>query len=108
MKPSLFLTVFTGSLLLAAHANALTLTNNESQPQDVTVITGDQEKALSISPGEALNDLCSTSCVLRLPDGSEYELEPQDQVALEDGTIYVVPEAQGSGETEQELTDKKI
>ncbi len=108
MKSSLVLTVLAGSLLLSGQANSLTLTNNESLPQNVVTITGDQEEALSIGPGETIEGLCNIPCVLRLPDGSEYELEAEDRVALEDGTIFVDPNEQGSSAADQEEKGKKL
>lgn len=108
MKSPLFVSAFAAGLLLAGQAYALTLTNNEATQQDVVVIIGGQEEALSIGPGEALEGVCSASCILRLSDGSEYELDSEDQVALEDGTLFVDDEPKGVGAAESDQKEKKL
>ena len=78
-----------GSLILPpSAASAITLTNHDSTEQKLTVIEGDKQTDLAIKAGEKLQ-LCEKSCVIRMPDGEDYEFDGPEIVSLEEGLLYL-------------------
>ena len=74
--------------LVPAHAFAITLTNRDTSEQKLIVIEGDQQSEKTIKPGEKL-ELCEKSCVIRLPDGENYEFDGAEIVSLEEGLLFL-------------------
>ncbi len=76
-------------------ASAINLTNRDSADQKLIVIEGDTQNERVIKAGEKL-DLCEKSCVIRLPDGEDYEFDGTETVSLEDGLLFLdTPEEAG-------------
>jgi hypothetical protein len=69
-------------------ASAITLTNRDTSDQKLIVIEGDGQKELVIKAGEKL-ELCQKSCVIRLPDGEDYEFDGAEVVSLEEGLLFL-------------------
>lgn len=69
-------------------AFAITLTNRDTADQKLIVIEGDKQSELVIKAGEKL-ELCQKSCVIRLPDGEDYEFEGGELVSLEEGLLFL-------------------
>jgi hypothetical protein len=67
---------------------ALTLTNRDSADQTIVVIEGDKQKERTIGAGDKLQ-LCEKSCVIRLPDGEDYEFDGTESVSLEEGLLFL-------------------
>ena len=75
--------------------SAITLTNRDTADQKLIVIEGDKQKETVIKAGEKL-ELCEKSCVIRLPDGEDYEFDGGEIVSLEEGLLFLDnPEDQG-------------
>jgi hypothetical protein len=78
-----------------ASAFAITLTNRDATDQKLIVIEGDKESEIIIKSGDKL-DLCEKSCVIRLPDGEDYEFDGGEIVSLEEGLLFLDnPDDQG-------------
>lgn len=82
-----------GGLALSAPARAITLSNRDSGEHKLTVIEGDKQSERTIKPGEKL-ELCPQSCVIRMPDGEDYEFDGGETVLIEDG-LLVLDTAEG-------------
>jgi hypothetical protein len=77
------------SLVLATSAaEAISLTNRDTKEEKLIVIEGDKQTEQIIKPGERL-ELCEKSCVIRLPDGADYEFEGTEIVSLEEGLLFL-------------------
>lgn len=82
------LLVLTPLAILPATASAITLTNHDSTEQKLIVIEGDKQSERVIKAGEKL-ELCEKSCVIRLPDGEDYEFDGAETVSLEEGLLFL-------------------
>jgi hypothetical protein len=73
---------------IAAHA--VSITNRDEHDHKVTVIEGDTKADHTLQPSQTLNGICSKGCTIRLNDSEddEYQLEPDDVVSIEDGSLY--------------------
>ncbi len=88
-----FLVIFPLALVPAA-ASAISLTNRDTADRKLIVIEGDTQTERMIRAGEKL-ELCAKSCVIRLPDGEDYEFDGPEIVSLEDGLLFLdAPEDQ--------------
>ena len=67
---------------------AITLTNRDSTDQTFTIIEGDVETERTIKAGEKL-DLCGNGCVIRMPNGDDYEFDGPEIVSLEEGILFL-------------------
>ena len=76
-------------LLIALPAQALTITNTDSDPRTVTVKAGSDNKALTVEAGKAVEPPCDPSCTIELENGELYEMQGDEVVAIEDGIIFV-------------------
>jgi hypothetical protein len=71
-----------------ATAFGITLTNRDSIDQKLTIIEGDKQSERTVKAGEKL-ELCEKSCVIRLPDGEDYEFDGTEIVSLEEGLLFL-------------------
>lgn len=71
-------------------AHASTLTNRDDRDHKVTVIEAKSTKDQVLRPSATLKEICSKGCVVRLndDDDSEYALNGDEVVAIEDGYLY--------------------
>ena len=69
-------------------AFGITLTNRDTSDQTLIVIEGDRQSERTIKAGEKL-ELCEKSCVIRLPDGEDYEFDGKEIVSLEEGLLFL-------------------
>ena len=74
--------------LWSASAFGITLTNRDSSDQTLIVIEGDKQSERTIKAGEKL-ELCDKSCVIRRPDGEDYEFDGKEIVSLEEGLLFL-------------------
>ncbi len=74
--------------LWSASVSAITLTNRDSSDQTLIIIEGDRQSERIIKAGEKL-ELCEKSCVIRLPDGEDYEFDGKEVVSLEEGLLFL-------------------
>ena len=71
-------------------AHAVSITNRDELDHKVTIIEGDKTADHVLKPAQALTDICNKGCTIRLDDAAddEYELEGDDVVSIEDGSLY--------------------
>ncbi len=74
--------------LWSGSGSAITLTNRDSSDQTLIIIEGDRQSEQTIKAGEQL-ELCEKSCVIRLPDGEDYEFDGKEIVSLEEGLLFL-------------------
>jgi hypothetical protein len=72
-----------------AYATA-SVTNRDDKDHKITIIEGEKKQDFTLKPNQILENVCAQGCVLRLNDSEddEYQLEPKDQVSIEDGYLY--------------------
>ena len=91
------LTLLPALALMPSAAEAITLTNRDATDQKLIVIEGDKQSETTIKAGEKI-ELCESSCVIRLPDGEDYEFDGAETVSLEEGLLFLdTPEDRKSG-----------
>jgi hypothetical protein len=74
--------------LWPACAFGITLTNRDTGDQTLIITEGDKQNERTIKAGEKLQ-LCEKSCVIRLPDGEDYEFDGPEIVSLEEGLLFL-------------------
>jgi hypothetical protein len=77
------------TLLCAAPAQALTISNIDPKPHTVTVMAGSDSKELTIEAEKKADAPCSEGCKVKLENGDVYELKGGETVSIEDGVMYV-------------------
>lgn len=76
-------------------ASAISLTNRDAADRKLIIIEGDTQSERVVKVGEKLN-LCEKACVIRLPEGEDYEFDGPEIVSLEEGLLFLdAPEEQG-------------
>jgi hypothetical protein len=77
-------------LLGSSAAGAVSVTNRDDQDHKITIIEGETKTDKVLKPTQVLEGLCPKGCVLRLNDSEddEYELEVNDVVSIEEGSLY--------------------
>ena len=80
--------ILAGLALWPASASAISLTNRDAMDQKFILIEGDAQSEHVIKAGEKL-ELCEKSCVIRLPDGEDYEFDGTEIVSLEEGLLFL-------------------
>lgn len=71
-------------------AHAVSITNRDDHDYKVTVIEGNAKADHVLKPSQALTGICAKGCTIRLNDteDDEYQLEANDVVSIEDGTLF--------------------
>lgn len=80
--------IFATLLFWPTGSFAITLTNRDTTDQKLIIIEGDKQNERVIKVGEKL-ELCEKSCVIRLPDGEDYEFDGGEIVSLEEGLLFL-------------------
>jgi hypothetical protein len=77
-------------LAAATAAHAVSITNRDEHDHKVTVIEGETKADHVLKPSQTLNGICAKGCIVRLNDveDDEYQLEANDTVSIEDGSLY--------------------
>ena len=90
MMRSSFAVCVVGLLSSSIAAHAVSITNRDDQDHKVTIIEGELSAEHMLKPLQALNGICARGCVIRLNDSEddEYQLEADDVVSIEDGSLY--------------------
>jgi hypothetical protein len=95
------------SALVSSAAAGASLTNRDERDYKVTIIEGESSREHTLRPAGVLDGICQKGCVIRLNDSEEdeYELEGDEVVSIEDGSLYYdgpdTPGDMGSGEGEK-------
>jgi hypothetical protein len=74
----------------SAAAHAVSITNRDEHDHKLTVTEGDTKAEHVLPPSQTLNGICMKGCTVRLNDNEddEYQLEADDVVSIEDGSLY--------------------
>jgi hypothetical protein len=76
-------------ILLAAPAQALTISNTDDDSHTITVKTGGDSTELVIEPQKAVQAPCASGCTVELENGEQYEMNGGEEVSIEGGIIFV-------------------
>jgi hypothetical protein len=81
-------------MILAAPAQALTISNTDDKPHTVTIKTAGDSAQLVVEPQKAVGAPCASGCTVELENGDQYEMKDGWEVSIEGGVIFVdtVPE----------------
>jgi hypothetical protein len=84
------LIAFLAVLSVADAAHAVSVTNRDTKDHKISIIAGDNRQEQLLKPGDKLEGLCPSGCLIRLNDSEndEYELEGPEIVSIEDGYLY--------------------
>jgi hypothetical protein len=84
-------------MLFILPAQALTISNTDSNPHTVTVKTGGDSTELVVEPQMAVEAPCAAGCTVELENGELYDMEGGEEVSIEGGVIFVdaVPGSDG-------------
>jgi hypothetical protein len=79
-----------GLLLSNTAAHAVSITNRDDQDHKVTIVEGDTKTDYTLKPSQALSGVCAKGCTVHLDDveDDEYQLEADDVVSIEEGSLY--------------------
>jgi hypothetical protein len=71
-------------------AHAVSITNRDEHDHKLTIIEGASKADHLLKPAQALSGVCVKGCTIRLNDSEddEYQLEANDVVSIEDGSLY--------------------
>jgi hypothetical protein len=87
------------SMLISGQALALTITNNDTANQRITIIEGDNASELMLQPGQVGEQICRSGCVILMQNGDEYDFEGMEVVVIEGEALFLeeAPLPQGDG-----------
>jgi hypothetical protein len=88
------------SMLFAAPAEALTITNSDPDSHTITVKVGGDSSELTIEPQTEVDPPCDKGCTVELESGEQYEMQGGEQASIEDGVLFV-DAAPGIGDDDQ-------
>jgi hypothetical protein len=88
-------------IILAAPAQALTISNTDDDPHTVKIKTGGDSTELVVEPQKAVEAPCASGCTVELANGEQYEMNGGEEVSIEGGVIFVdaVPGGGDDGDT---------
>jgi hypothetical protein len=71
-------------------AHAVTITNRDDLDHKVTVVEGETRTDHVLKPAQVLSGICAKGCTIHLNDDEEeeYQLEADDVVSIEEGSLY--------------------
>ncbi len=79
-----------GLLSSSIAAHAVSITNRDDQDHKVTIVEGDTKTEHVLKPMQVLSGICAKGCTVHLDDDEEeeYQLESEDVVSIEEGSLY--------------------
>lgn len=75
----------------SAGALAASVTNNEAEARQFTLIEDGQQNQMTLKPGERIDNVCLRGCILRLDgveDGQYVLVDGTEIVSIEEGVLY--------------------
>jgi hypothetical protein len=76
-------------IILAAPAQALTISNTDDDSHTVTIKIGGDSTELVVEPQMAVEAPCASGCTVELESGEQYEMHGGEEVSIEGGVIFV-------------------
>jgi hypothetical protein len=88
-------------MLMAAPAQALTISNTDDDAHTVIIKTGGDSTQLVVEPQNAVEAPCASGCTVELENGEQYEMHGGEEVSIEGGTMFVdtVPPSEDDDDT---------
>jgi hypothetical protein len=85
-----FVVAVVGLMVSSTAALAVAITNRDDRDHKVTVIEGETKTDHVLKPAQVLQGICAKGCTVRLNDDEEdeYQLETDDVVSIEEGSLY--------------------
>lgn len=85
-----FVAIGLSGTFAAQDVSAASLTNRDEREHKLTIVEGTAKADHVLKPQQVLENICAKGCVVRLNDNEddEYELEVNDVVSIEDGSLY--------------------
>ncbi|MFO7478434.1 MAG: hypothetical protein R6X03_08845 [Methyloceanibacter sp.] len=74
---------------LAAPAQALTISNIDNDSHTVTIKIGGDSTELVVGPQASIEAACEAGCMVELANGEKYQLQGDEEIAIEGGIIFV-------------------
>jgi hypothetical protein len=95
-------------LLFILPAQALTISNTDSDSHTITVKTGSGSTELVVEPDMAVEPPCTAGCTVELENGEQYEMKGGEEISIEGGVIFVdtVPGSEDEDEGTAALPDE--
>jgi hypothetical protein len=87
-------------ICLAPPAQALTISNTDTDPHTVIVKAGSDSTELIVEPDKAVDAPCASGCTLELENGELYEMKGGEEVSIEGGIMFVDSMAGSEGTDE--------
>lgn len=85
--------IATAVILLSASAatQAASVSNRDASDQRIVIVEGSSQRSEVLKPGQSLDGICETGCLLRLngDDANPYELQGSDVTSIEGGKLYI-------------------
>jgi len=75
--------------VLAAPAQALTISNIDADAHKVVVRSGSDSTELTIEPEKSAEPACASGCTVELENGEIYEMRGGEVATIEGGTLFV-------------------
>jgi hypothetical protein len=76
-------------MFLAPPAQALTISNTDTDSHTITVKTGGDSTELVVEPDMAVEPPCASGCTVELENGEQYEMKGGEVVSIEGGIMFV-------------------
>jgi hypothetical protein len=88
MTKTALVAIAAGGLLVAASAQALTLTNRDLSEHWLQIYEGEEGSTVLLQPGQTKESFCLSGCTIML-DEDEVEFAGDENVAIERGTLVI-------------------
>jgi hypothetical protein len=69
-------------------AEALTITNTDSNPATIKVIIGNDSKEMTIEPDAKVEPACDKGCIVELDNGDQYQMQGGEEASIEGGMLF--------------------
>ncbi|HET6379166.1 MAG TPA: hypothetical protein VFG05_12810 [Methylocella sp.] len=76
-------------IVLAAPAQALTVSNADAEARKIVVRSGSDSVELVIEPQKTAEPSCQAGCTVELENGEIYEMHGGEEAIIEGGTLFV-------------------
>ncbi len=77
------------TLLSVSPAQALQITNRDTEDHKMTMTEKDKSRDIVVKPSEVLDNVCNAGCTIKMSDGEEYEFDGNELVSIEEGLMFL-------------------
>jgi hypothetical protein len=88
---ALRLSLLTCLMILAAasQADALQVTNRDTEDHKISVTEKSGTQELTVKASQVLDGICTGGCTIKTQDGEEYEFDGNEVVSIEEGLMFL-------------------